>query len=148
TQPRRSGPACTKRVHKAAEAWSYFVLRQGIAPASGSPAMPAWAASDPCQAASNERCGQGMFIALLKSIVRDGSLRVIDAAGRTHKVGDESPPRAVIRLKSARLAYTLMRNPGLALGEAYMDGQLTVEEGSLYDFLALVARNLKVDRHG
>ncbi|MBW8727911.1 MAG: class I SAM-dependent methyltransferase [Inquilinus limosus] len=89
-----------------------------------------------------------MFIALLKSIVRDGSLRVIDAAGRVHAIGDGSPPRAVIRLKSPRLAYTLMRNPGLALGEAYMDGQLTVEEGSLYDFLAVVAKNLKVDRHG
>ena len=89
-----------------------------------------------------------MFIALLKSIVRDGSLRVVDAAGRTHAIGDSSPPRAVIRLKSPRLAYTLMRNPGLALGEAYMDGQLTVEEGSLYDFLAVVAKNLKVDRHG
>jgi cyclopropane-fatty-acyl-phospholipid synthase len=88
-----------------------------------------------------------MFIALLKSIVRTGSLRVIDAAGKSHKVGDDTPPRAVIRLKSRRLAYTLAINPGLSLGEAYMDGQLTIEEGTLYDFLALVAQNFKVDHH-
>jgi cyclopropane-fatty-acyl-phospholipid synthase len=88
-----------------------------------------------------------MFIALLKSIVRTGSLRVIDAGGKSHKIGDDTPPRAVIRLKSKRLAYTLAINPGLSLGEAYMDGQLTIEEGTLYDFLALVAQNFKVDHH-
>jgi cyclopropane-fatty-acyl-phospholipid synthase len=33
--------------------------------------------------------------------------------------------------------------PGLAVGEAYMDGSLTIERGTLYDFLAVATRNLR-----
>ena len=36
----------------------------------------------------------------------------------------------------------LLLHPRLAFGEAYMDGTLTVEDGSLYDFLDLLARNI------
>jgi cyclopropane-fatty-acyl-phospholipid synthase len=82
-----------------------------------------------------------LFAALLKSMVRSGSLRLIDGAGRRHEVGDGSPPAATIRVGSRRLDYTLALNPGLSLGEAYMDGALTVEEGTLYDFLTVCARN-------
>ncbi|MDA8249514.1 MAG: hypothetical protein M0Z28_10055, partial [Rhodospirillales bacterium] len=35
-----------------------------------------------------------MFISILKSLVHDGSLGVIDAGGRFHKVGDGSAPSA------------------------------------------------------
>jgi cyclopropane-fatty-acyl-phospholipid synthase len=82
-----------------------------------------------------------LFTAILSSVVREGSLRLIDAAGRRRVIGDHSPPRATVRLASPRLDWTLALNPGLAVGEAYMDGTLVVEEGSIYDFLEVVARN-------
>jgi cyclopropane-fatty-acyl-phospholipid synthase len=82
-----------------------------------------------------------MFIAILKSVIRTGSLRVTDAAGRSHIVGDGTVPRAAIRLTSKRLEYSLLLNPGLSVGEAFMDGALVVEDGTLYDFLDVVARN-------
>ena len=40
-----------------------------------------------------------------------------------------------------RLDYTLAFNPAMSVGEAYMEGLLTVEEGTLYDFLEIAARN-------
>ena len=40
------------------------------------------------------------FTAMLRSIVRNGSLCVIDAAGRAHMVGDGSAPEATLRLTS------------------------------------------------
>ncbi len=82
-----------------------------------------------------------LFPALLGSIVRTGSLRLVDGAGRTHQIGDGQPPRCAIRFARRGLDYTLALNPALAVGEAYMDGALTIEEGSLYDFLEIAARN-------
>ena len=82
-----------------------------------------------------------MFIPILKKIIKTGSLGIVDAAGRKHVVGDGTPSRIVIRLKTKALEYTLALNPSLAVGEAYMDGTLTIEEGTLYDFLELAAIN-------
>ena len=82
-----------------------------------------------------------LFTAILRSIVRNGSLCVIDSAGRRQTIGDGSPPEATLRLTSKASEYTLALNPALSLGEAYMDGRLVIEEGSLYGFLDVVARN-------
>jgi cyclopropane-fatty-acyl-phospholipid synthase len=82
-----------------------------------------------------------LFAAVLSSIIRSGHLRLIDGAGRTHEFGDGKPPRCTIRVARRRLDCTLAFNPALSVGEAYMDGLLTVEEGTLYDFLEIAARN-------
>src|SRR3954463_2542143 len=82
-----------------------------------------------------------MFASLLKSVVRAGSLQLTDASGRIHMVGDGTMPRVAIRLHSSRIAYSLAANPSLALGEAYMDNLLTLEEGTIYSFLEILARN-------
>jgi len=82
-----------------------------------------------------------MFITILKSFIRTGSLCVTDAAGRHHVIGDGTMPRATLRLTSKRLEYSLALNPSLSVAEAYMDGLLTIEDGALYDFLEVVARN-------
>ncbi len=82
-----------------------------------------------------------LFPGILKSIVRTGSLSLIDGAGRIHEYGDGAPPRCRIRLGARRLDYTLALNPELSIGEAYMAGLPIVEEGSLFDFLEIAARN-------
>lgn len=82
-----------------------------------------------------------LFPAILKSIVRTGSLRLIDGRGKIHDCGDGTPPRCTIRLGARHLDYTLALNPELSIGEAYMNGLLTIEEGSLFDALEIVARN-------
>ena len=81
------------------------------------------------------------FIAMLRSVVSDGSLCLIDAAGRSHLIGDGSVPEVTLRLTSRASNYSLALNPALAVGEAYMDGRLVIEQGSLYGFLDLIARN-------
>ncbi|MEA2986465.1 MAG: cyclopropane-fatty-acyl-phospholipid synthase, partial [Alphaproteobacteria bacterium] len=82
-----------------------------------------------------------VFTAILGSIVRNGSLCVIDAAGRRKTLGDGSPPEATLRLTSRASEYSLVLNPALSVGEAYMDGRLVIEEGSLYGFVDVIARN-------
>jgi cyclopropane-fatty-acyl-phospholipid synthase len=80
---------------------------------------------------------------LLKRIVCFGTLKVVDAHGRTHTFGGSAGPTAAIRLHDPRLHYLLFLHPGLYLGEAYMDGTLTIEEGDLYGFLELLLSNIE-----
>ncbi len=93
-------------------------------------------------AAEKGRLRTRVFIAFLKSFIREGSLRVVDASGRSHLVGDGAAPRATIRLTSKPLEYSLVLNPSLRVAEAYMDGILLIVDGTLYDFLEVVALNL------
>ena len=79
---------------------------------------------------------------LLRRLVRRGSLHVIDAAGRTHSFTGEAGPSITIRLHDRALEWKLFFNPRLYLGEAFMDGTLTVENASIYDFLDFAAVNM------
>ncbi len=83
-----------------------------------------------------------LFATLLKSIVQRGSMVLTDGAGRRHRIGDGSAPSVAVRLTRRRLDYTLALNPKLSIGEAYMDGSLRIEQGSVMDLLMLLAGNL------
>jgi cyclopropane-fatty-acyl-phospholipid synthase len=77
-----------------------------------------------------------------KRVITEGDLTIIDAAGRRHRFGDGRGRRAVIRLHDRSLHHRLAINPYLYVGEAYMDGTLTLEQWSLYDFLDICAANI------
>lgn len=80
---------------------------------------------------------------LLRRIVRHGDLTFIDAAGRPHRYGDGSGAPVVARVADAWLEKQLVIDPQLALGEAYMDGRLTLEQGRIYDLLELILSNAR-----
>jgi cyclopropane-fatty-acyl-phospholipid synthase len=67
---------------------------------------------------------------------------VIDTAGKRHVFEGRTGPAVTVRLHERALQDRLLFNPRVAVGEAYMDGTLTVEDASLYDFIDLLARNL------
>jgi cyclopropane-fatty-acyl-phospholipid synthase len=80
---------------------------------------------------------------LLRGFIRNGELRLIDAAGTTQRFGGHGPgPSVTLRLHDARLYNRLALNPELVAGEAYMAGTLTFEGGSdVGDFMQLFAAN-------
>ena len=78
----------------------------------------------------------------LDQVVTTGYLRLIDAKGRAFAFGDLSGAPVVARIADARTERRLFFNPALALGEAYMDGSLVMERGTIYDFLDLLLSNL------
>src|SRR5512146_1455149 len=82
---------------------------------------------------------------LLDKLIKTGDLTLIDAAGHTHRFGVPGQrPKAAFRLHDRALHRKLAFNPDLYLGEAYMDGTLTVEEGTLTELMALLTSNLAV----
>jgi transposase-like protein len=80
---------------------------------------------------------------LLEKVVKNGTLRLYDAAGRLRIFGGKLPgPVATVRIHQPGLETKLFLNPELRAGEAYMDGTLTVEEGStIHDFILLFSVN-------
>ena len=90
------------------------------------------------------------FAQMLDRLIVTGSLTYIDPRGRTHRFGGrpvEGIRPVTIRLNDASLDWRLALQPLLSVGEAYMDGKLTVEDGTLYDFLALASVNLTGGHH-
>jgi cyclopropane-fatty-acyl-phospholipid synthase len=88
---------------------------------------------------------------MMKRFVKTGTLTIIDAGGTSHIFGGEvEGPSATVKLHDKKLHRSLFLNPELKAGEAYMDGTLTVEEGTIRDFLhvfALNAANLRGQGH-
>ncbi|HVY43605.1 MAG TPA: cyclopropane-fatty-acyl-phospholipid synthase family protein [Hyphomicrobiaceae bacterium] len=79
---------------------------------------------------------------LARRIVRCGNLTLITADGARHSFGDGTGGPVVARLADKRVERQLALDPQLAVGEAYMDGRLVMEEGSIYDLLAVVLQNM------
>jgi len=85
---------------------------------------------------------------LFERIITVGRLRITDANGRSHNFAGAPGPSVAIRLHDQALHWKLVVRPRLYLPEAFMDGTLTIEEGSLYDLLDLFALNLEALPHG
>lgn len=79
--------------------------------------------------------------AMLKRGVRKGALEVVFPSGKVTRFGDGSDPVARVRLTDAGAVRAIWADPSLQFAELYMHGRLVVEEGDLYEFLALAKRN-------
>src|SRR5262245_36379204 len=90
-------------------------------------------------------CDEGTMFGSLRRvfthIVRKGHLTLREPDGRQFTFGDGTGEEVVVRVRDRRAALRMVLDPDLAVGECYMDGGLTVERGSIYDFLALVFSN-------
>lgn len=75
---------------------------------------------------------------LLRRFVRRGTLRFATARGSVFTVGDGSGPPVAIRFMTKAAQRGVLLDPEVKLGEAYMDGSLRMEEGSIADLLAIV----------
>ncbi len=83
-----------------------------------------------------------LFARVLQHTIKIGRLILVDATGKTHVFQGAPGPSQTIRLHDRSLHWRLLLNPKLAFGEAWMDEQITCEDGTIYDVLDLLARNL------
>lgn len=87
-----------------------------------------------------------MLDRLLSRTIREGALEVVDPAGVRHRYGEAGAEPVVVRLADEATARAIGRNPALGAGEAWMEGRLTLESGTIWDLVHLVAHNLRWDR--
>ncbi len=81
-----------------------------------------------------------MLHGLLRKLIRVGDLTVRSPGGRTERYGDGTGTPVQVAI-SGRGARRIALNPQLGLGEAFMDGDIRVERGTLWDLLDIVGRN-------
>lgn len=84
-----------------------------------------------------ERTSFKLLAKALGRAVQQGSLVVVDPWGQRHVFGTDDTPTASIRLTDPRTSARVLADPMLGVGEAYMDGTLILEGGSLRDFLMI-----------
>jgi cyclopropane-fatty-acyl-phospholipid synthase len=82
-----------------------------------------------------------MLRLFLSRIVRQGTLTVIQSNGNKMVLG-AGKPHVAMRLADERAGWELLLDPDLKLGELYVAGRLTVENGDIGDLLDLLMRNL------
>jgi cyclopropane-fatty-acyl-phospholipid synthase len=77
----------------------------------------------------------GRFI---DQILPVGSITLIQADGSRGTYGPGGGKSITVKLHDKRATFELFRNPRLKLGELYMDGRLTIEDGTILDLLELI----------
>src|SRR5579872_5437211 len=88
-----------------------------------------------------------MLGTFLSEFVRNGRLEVIWPDGRKQSYG-HGGPEAAVRLHGTFTPWALWLRPDLVLGEAYMDGRLTVERGTIAEVLEILISNYNQYSHG
>jgi cyclopropane-fatty-acyl-phospholipid synthase len=83
----------------------------------------------------------GILDRALKHVVKSGALAVRDPAGKVHTYGDGSGEQIVFKVVNKNTPLKLAVDPDLFLGEAYMNGEIELERGTIYDLLALLMAN-------
>ncbi len=90
-----------------------------------------------------------MLTSLLERLVRHGRLTVVTPF-KTVAAGTPDPrhPAALldvrVRIRTVRTALKIAANPDLYFGEAYMNGDLVVEQGSFRDLMDLLGYNVHI----
>ena len=79
----------------------------------------------------------------LRKIVREGSLVVRTPGGEALRVGDGCGPPVQVAITSRLWMARIAARPSLAMGEAYMDGGLVLERGTIWDLCDIIGRNAK-----
>jgi len=75
---------------------------------------------------------------LLDRLLKAGSITLVMPDGSRSTHGPGGGRHLTLRFADKRVAFDILRNPRLGLGEAYMDGRVTVEDGTILDLLLLV----------
>ena len=74
----------------------------------------------------------------LDNLIHAGNLRITTAGGSTFTCGDGTGKPAAIRFTTPAAERGVLIHPELRLGEAYMNGGIVIERGTIADVLAML----------
>src|SRR5215475_15889519 len=75
---------------------------------------------------------------LFGTFIRRGTFKLTTSRGKTLGFGDGTGAPVAVRLATRAAELGILFDPELKFGEAYMDGTLVVEQGTIADVLAIV----------
>lgn len=71
-------------------------------------------------------------------LVKRGTLRITTAKGATATFGDGQGPLIAARFRSSAAQWRVLADPELRLGEAFVDGDMVLDEGTIIELLELL----------
>jgi cyclopropane-fatty-acyl-phospholipid synthase len=86
-----------------------------------------------------------MMDRILTGAIREGRFDVIWPDGSSSRYGNGDSPAAAVHIRNQAALCRMVINPGLAVGEAYMDEGLVPLNCSIHDVLTVLLQNI---RHG
>jgi cyclopropane-fatty-acyl-phospholipid synthase len=75
---------------------------------------------------------------LVDKLLTKGRITLLLPGKPPQSFGPGGGKHLTIRLTDRKVAFDIARNPRLRVGEAYMDGRLIVEDGTILDLLELI----------
>ena len=78
----------------------------------------------------------------LNKIITKGGFILTDADSKDYIIGDLPEKPLKLKILDKKLHYKLLFHPDLYFGEAYTNGEITIENGTLTDFLDLALMNI------
>ena len=75
---------------------------------------------------------------VIDQILPVGSITLVGPDGKSETHGPGGGKHVMVKLHDKRAALDIFRNPRLRFGELYMDGRLTIEDGTILDLLELI----------
>ena len=83
------------------------------------------------------------LVSFLNKLIKEDGFILIDANSKKYIIGNPKKKVPIIlKLLDKKLHYKLLIYPDLYFGEAYTDGTLEIENGSLTDFLEMAMKNI------
>ena len=76
-----------------------------------------------------------LLVKAMRRYLRFGTITLVDASGNRHHICDFGRPTVVLRLTDDSVARRMVFASSMGWCEAYVDGKLVVDEGTMSDFL-------------
>jgi cyclopropane-fatty-acyl-phospholipid synthase len=75
---------------------------------------------------------------LIGKLLTKGSITLQTPGKPPHTYGPGGGRHLTVRFNDRRVAFDIVRNPRLGFGEAYMDGRLVIEDGTILDLMRMI----------
>ena len=75
---------------------------------------------------------------LIDKLLTNGSLTLLRPGKPPETFGPRGGKHLTIRFTDLKVGFDIARNPRLGVGEAFMDGRLMIEDGTILDLLELI----------
>src|SRR4029079_4933951 len=85
---------------------------------------------------------------LVDKLLAKGSITLIRPGKAPQTFGPGSGKHLTVRFADKQVAFDILKNPRLGVGEAYMDGRLVIEDGTILDLLELIVGSNRWEEKG
>src|SRR5947209_300237 len=98
----------------------------------------------------NEGLRMSLIGRLVEKLLTKGSITLLRPGKQPETFGSGGGKHLTVRFTDRKVGFDIVKNPRLGLGEAYMDGRLIIEAGTILDLLELIvsANRWEAKGHG